>query len=591
MFGRILSRLLGNSADDVATKVATKAATDYSDDVARAVANTATNASGSTLSKIGNQVATSGNNSLFNRILSKTGDILDDAGNTALNSGRSVTRKGMREAGKGAKNNIASIYRRTGISDPAKQAEFGLSLTGGKDSVWDNITNNLRKNPEVLDKVDLSGDVADNIDSIISSFPKSIQGRIDMKNPEEMSRIFKSEGNRLLRSASPTTGQTELAKMMLETGNYIDNAIDDAVVNYSPGAIQNAYKSYADEARRLAGQARINGNTQFMKAYDKLAKEVEAIPESERSLQNLRSLKADFVTSNKLEKLSDQAQGGGSLTNAIRGGGLLPKGIANTIDAAVGVPAQAATNKIGAGLIKSADALRNPATQDTIKKVALAGGGLAALSALNGSNNDDTSATTGIYSTPTDMTGLGGLSESPDELNGIGGSTDDTSAQGGSGDTIAGYSRGDLENAYVAALMDDNTDAAKAISTMIDILNDNYSRTEDSSTSKTDAKKANALNQMNALMGLYQQAGGGQGIGGHLTNLLNTVTFGNANPAANAYQSQRTAAAVALARAGGDTGALSNQDIQSYMSMLPSVTDSGQAAQLKIQAIYNMLGV
>lgn len=594
MFGGILSRLLGNSADDVAAKVASKAATNYGDDVARAAVNAATNASGSTLSKIGNQVANSGNNSIFNRILSKAGDILDDAGNTALNSGRSVTRKGMREAGKGAKNNIASIYRRTGISDPAKQAEFGLSLTGGKDSVWDNITNNLRKNPDVLNNVDLSGDVADNIGSIVSSFPKSIQGRIDMKNPEEMSRIFKSEGNRLLRSASPTTGQTELAKMMLDTGNYIDNAIDDAVVNYSPDAIQNAYKSYADEARRLAGQARIDGNTQFMKAYDKLAKEVEAIPESERSLQNLRSLKADFVTSNKLEKLSDQAQGGGSLTNAIRGGGLLPKGIANTIDAAVGVPAQAATNKIGAGLIKSADALRNPATQDTIKKVAMAGGGLAALSALNGSNSDNTSATTGlsgISEMPTSMTGLGGLSESPAELNGGSNTTDSASAQGGSGDTIAGYSRGDLENAYVAALMDDNTDAAKAISTMIDILNDNYSRTEDASTTKVDTKKANALNQMNTLMGLYQQAGGGQGIGGHLTNLLNTVTFGNANPAANAYQSQRTAAAVALARAGGDTGALSNQDIQSYMSMLPSVTDSGQAAQLKIQAIYNMLGV
>lgn len=612
MFGGILSRLLGNSADDVArtaatktaTNLATDAATNYADDLARAATTVATRPSASTLSNIGSQVSNKSSNGLFSRMMNRIADVAEDAGNTALNSGRSVTRKGMREAGKGAKDNIANIYRRTGISDPTKQAEFGKTLTGGKDSVWDKITDNLRKNTDVLDNVDFSG-MADEISPIINSFPTAIRDRIDKMNPEQMARVFKSEGNRLLRTASPTTGQTELAKMMLDTGNKLDRGIDEAVDRVLPGAVDNAYTEYANEARRLAGQARLDGNTEFMKAYDRLANQVEAIPKNERSIQNLRSLKSDFVTANKLEDLSDQAQGGGSLTNAIRGGGLLPKGIANTIDAAVGVPAQAATNKIGAGLIKSADALRNPATQDTIKKVAMAGGGLAALSALNGGNQDQ-STTAGAMSIPIgDASTLGsnamGLRSGADTVSprsGILGNSPMENAtgagSGGSSDKIAGYTRGDLENAYVAALMDGNSDAADAIGNIIDMLNANYERNADSqssSSSGVDAKTQNAVNKVNTLLGLYKQAGGGQGWGGTLTNLLNTVTAGKANPAASAYDSQRRAAATALARAGGDTGALSDADIKSYMEMLPSVTDSKPSANLKIQAIYNMLGV
>lgn len=609
MFGGILSRLLGNSADDVArtaatktaTKLATDTATNYADDLARAATSAATRPSASTLSNIGSQVTSKSGKGLFSRMMNKIADVAEDAGETALNSGRSVTRKGMREAGKNAKHNVSNIYRRTGISDPTKQAEFGKTLTGGKDSVWDKITDNLRKNTDVLDNVDFSG-MIDEINPIINSFPTAIRNRIDMMNPEQMARVFKSEGNRLLRTASPTTGQTELAKMMIDTGNKLDRGIDEAVDRVIPGAVDNAYTQYANEARRLAGQARLDGNTEFMKAYDRLANQVEAIPKNERSIQNLRSLKSDFVTANKLEDLSDQATGGGSLvTNRLP----LPSGISAAADTLIGAPAQAATNKLGAGLITASDALRNPETQRKIRNVALAGGGLAALSALNGGNQDQ-STTAGAMSMPTgdastlsgNTMGLGSGADTGATSSGILGSSPMETAMGagsgGSSDTIAGYTRGDLENAYVAALMDGNPDAADAIGSIIDMLNANYERNaeaQSSSSSGGDAKTQNAVNKVNTLLGLYQQAGGGQGWGGALTNLLNTVTAGKANPAASAYDSQRRAAATALARAGGDTGALSDADIKSYMEMLPSVTDSEQSANLKIQAIYDMLGM
>ena len=89
---------------------------------------------------------------------------------------------------------------------------------------------------------------------------------------------------------------------------------------------------------------------------------------------------------------------------------------------------------------------------------------------------------------------------------------------------------------------------------------------------------------------MYKQAGGAQGPVGVLNNLLNNATLGMFNPGASAYEANQQALAVALARAAGDSGALSNQDIQGYKSMLPLTTDSPQAAKLKLQNIYAQLG-
>ena len=91
-------------------------------------------------------------------------------------------------------------------------------------------------------------------------------------------------------------------------------------------------------------------------------------------------------------------------------------------------------------------------------------------------------------------------------------------------------------------------------------------------------------------MKLYRQAGGGSGVGGHLTNALNAITADSVNPAAGAYNTQRQALAVALARASGDSGTLSDMDIKAYMSMVPDIADNPAKARLKIQSIYNMLG-
>lgn len=172
-----------------------------------------------------------------------------------------------------------------------------------------------------------------------------------------------------------------------------------------------------------------------------------------------------------------------------------------------------------------------------------------------------------------------------------------TVANSANNDTIAGYSREDLENAYVKALMDGNTKAGKSIASIIDLLDSRAKAATKASTAKssvadakTAAKQNTARTQMSSLMKLYRQAGGGHGVGGHLTNALNAITADSVNPAAGAYNAQRQALAVALARASGDSGTLSDMDIKSYMSMVPNIADNPTKARLKIQSIYNMLG-
>ena len=187
---------------------------------------------------------------------------------------------------------------------------------------------------------------------------------------------------------------------------------------------------------------------------------------------------------------------------------------------------------------------------------------------------------------------VGGVAGSPrDVSNGL------AAANSASNDTIAGYSREDLENAYVKALMDGNTKAGKSIASIIDLLDSRTKATAKASTAKssvagakTAARQNSARTQMSSLMKLYRQAGGGHGVGGHLTNALNAITADSVNPAAGAYNTQRQALAVALARASGDSGTLSDMDIKSYMSMVPDIADNPVKARLKIQSIYNMLG-
>ena len=608
MFSNILSKLFRSSGDDIARGVANSAsrglastlARNYGDDLANvAVASASRGLGKSALSNLGREIADDTAQSVVKKggFLNSVADLLEKSGETAMNTGRSVTRAGMAKVAPDAKHNIAEVFRRTGISDPGAQAELGRTLTGTEDAILDKAINSTRSATDVLDMTHFDLPTRE-YEAVLNSFPSNLRPLIDHYTPIQMEKLLKSEGSRLMYTANKA-GDKTLGGLMMDMGDKIATGIDNAVEQVRPGATQELYENSINELKRLAGEARLQNNTPFMKAYDKLAQELEATPAAERTIANLRSFKRDFVNGEKLERLSDQAQGGGALLGNSGGGrgmGGMPKGLTNLLDTLVGTPAQAATGKLGSTLVGAADKLRDEGVQKAIKRGAVAAGGIGALSMLGdqlGGRQARGSSMPGGGSEADGMgSAMGGVAGSPrDVSNGL------AAANSASNDTIAGYTREDLENAYAKALMDGNTKAGKSIASIIDLLDSRTKTATKASTAKssaadakTAAKQNSARTQMSNLMKLYRQAGGGHGVGGHLTNALNAITADSVNPAAGAYNTQRQALAVALARASGDSGTLSDMDIKSYMSMVPDIADNPVKARLKIQSIYNMLG-
>jgi hypothetical protein len=157
--------------------------------------------------------------------------------------------------------------------------------------------------------------------------------------------------------------------------------------------------------------------------------------------------------------------------------------------------------------------------------------------------------------------------------------------------TVGGYNRQQLENAYVAALMDNNADGADAISSMIDMLdNKEAAAAEETSSSASSTGKVEPSAAVNTLKQSWQKGGGSQGIiSGNITNVLNTLTGGNYNPNAATYEDLADTLALTLAKLAGNTGAPSDTDRAKARNMLPKVTDSKEKAAAKWAAIDQLL--
>jgi len=305
----------------------------------------------------------------------------------------------------------------------------------------------------------------------------------------------------------------------------------------------------------------------------------------------LRSMQSPFVTLGQIAKQQKMAPLAGGV-----GGQSFNNPLAQVAEEVVGKPLAAATGKAlqtgGRALqlaSKNSDKLANGA-----KNAALAGAGLLALGQMNSGqqSTDQLSGNSG------QLGGAQGAQTQQKELQ----QAQQLQAiqQLMQPSTFGGKNRDQIEQAYMAAAADNNPKAVQFYASMLEQLDKKdamnqkqialLQKASSSKTSKDDQKKADAAKKAASIETMYKQAGGAQGPVGVLNNLLNSATLGMFNPGASAYEANQQALAVALARAAGDSGALSNQDIQGYKSMLPLTTDSPQAAKLKLQNIYAQLG-
>lgn len=571
MGGGILSKLFGkvasNSGDDLLRGVVSKyggnIASQYGDDIARPILSQLTNSAVD--SELGNVAA--------QKSKSFIGDALVKASDVGLNAPLSITRKGMREVGKDAKQKVGMLLDRTGMSNVDELRSLGKELTGGKNSFMDDVTNYMQTNGTHGNYVDLT-DIAPTIRDLRDNLPKPIQNAVDDKDPAKMANFFKSAAADLRKSATPKAGDKELAAMYENVARDI-NARVDAGIN--PKYINQAFDDTVNEFTVRSRRELLSGNKTKSEAYKRLAKELAAIPPEQRTVGTYRSFKKDFVDISKMGELSDQATGGGAISRVVN---QVPV-VGPLLDATLAVPAEAGAQKAGSVMRKVGRKFQSGEAQKTLKTVAGVGGGLAVLNALTNGNGNGSKVS---YADPSMMgaapTGGTGTMTTP-------------SITGGE-PSVAGYSRSQLESAYVAALKDNNVEAADAIGNMLDMIDKKQTRQDklESGTgtkSKEAAKAANAANTMQRLMKVYQEGGGAQGGMGALGGLLNTASFGLYNPKQAAYDDMLQAAAVAVARANGEVGVLSNQDIQNYKKMLPTFSDNPQQAQIKLQTIMSGL--
>ena len=405
-----------------------------------------------------------------------------------------------------------------------------------------------------------------------------------------MAKMFRGTAADMRKSATKTTGQEELAKVFDNIGREIDARID---ANVDPKYVLQTYDNTVDEFLTKSRENLLNGNKKMAEAYKRLAKEVSDIPEEARTIDNYRAFKKDFVDIGKMGEKNDQSKGGGAFSRAVS---QLPV-VGKLADSLLSAPVERASQKVGEVMRKVGQSFQRGEAQELLKNgAAIGGGGLALASLFN--NNKGASALTNQDGSTTGMN-----SSALQQGTSAPSSQTSTSALGSlfgpntarEEPTVGGYTRSQLEDGYVKALMNGDTKSASAMASIMDIMNNNEKRAMSmqkagQQSGGTDAKKAAGAKTLQTLLGSFNSGGGAQGaVGGTLTNLLNGVSGGAFNPSAQAYASQSRGAAAQIIKALGDSGTLSDRDVQSAMDMLPKNTDSKKTAQEKVSNLMALL--
>lgn len=580
MFGglsKLFSRAAANHGDDVLARLASN----YGDDVANSISTSIASNGGGVLDNI--LPAAQKTSGIAN--------VLREGGERGMNAPMNLTRADVRKLkGRGGDptETITKLYDRTGTSDVKKLEDLAEQLMGSKDgknkglvsSVIDDMRTNFSRVGDPQNYVDLN-DLRETIqrtasDAKLESIIQDKLGITGTKNLDPIG-IAKAFRNKAADYRGGATPNKNMANALEELGREIDTRIDNSV---DPRNIAGGWEIIKDNLLHAQQSAVRSGDKVGAEAFKRLAKEIADVPSNERTIQAMRSKLKDFVDIKEINRLTDNAGGGGALSAKLKS---LPV-VGDVVDATLGKPLERLSQKTGEKMLKLADAFDSGKAQNTLKKGALIGGGIGALSLLgSGGNNNNNglppvqsvgSAMTSSAETPNNNKTMKEMTQPQQEL------------------TVGGYSRDQLENAYVAALMDNNAKGAKALGTMIDMLDNKETRAD--KRAATNAGKKNkkggdmetAMSQLNSMLGNYEA----QGVaGGTLTNLLNSATGGAYNPKIAAYNDQSQSVGISLLKALGESGALSESDMARAKALIPTNTDSQAKAQAKLKTLKAML--
>jgi hypothetical protein len=110
-----------------------------------------------------------------------------------------------------------------------------------------------------------------------------------------------------------------------------------------------------------------------------------------------------------------------------------------------------------------------------------------------------------------------------------------------------------------------------------------------SSSQKTKLNEIDtSMNTLNQLKNAYEQAGGGKGLVGNLSEFANSITGGAANRNLATYNDLKNSLGMAIVKNIVSVGG-TEQDAKRYVAMLPSASDTPEQAAQKFAYLEDML--
>ena len=547
----------------------------------------------------------------------QTAEAIRRFGNTLEGAQTNVTRAAARDMGIESTGKVVeNVRKKTGLTNLETQAQLAKELTGGADSLMDNIQRNALSATEdgsgryLADQTKVLGEIDNIVDKYATTSSlgeKGIQNlkdqlRTDILNQKQdllsKSNNFKSQAQELRGKGivNPSEGDSAKAKIYTEVAQKLDDLSYNAIPKEN---VNDMFNATISEMRTRASQAQANGNKDIANAYNKLA---DSLNEQPRTIKAYRSFKKDFVDISKINQLTGQAENGAAVQmNSGLLGGL--KRFGNKVAER---PANAALAKVGGAVNQVADLVDNLGTTSNGTPVQPLSQDAQLLLGNFIGRTEGQNAAGNMVQNARKAEDYQNLESMLAEMQG--GSEGLPMAQ--NGNIMGGYPQVDMspvlgqmnqiQNAMSNAMAAGDI---KAYSQLADMYKDAYAvyqaqakmndtGTKGSSLTTAEknqiAKLQSAGTALDQLESLYQKAGGGQGvIGGNIANFLGGLGL---NSDVNTYNQLAQGLINQIGAAIGKTDSLNTEgEVQRALSLVPKITDDNQTAMNKLSTLRQLL--
>lgn len=551
----------------------------------------------------------------------RTGAKLERSGSRLLGSQANLGKKDIRELGAGRtpESVISNLNQRYGVRNIDQMAEMAPTVTGesGAYSNWakNAIGNSAGVDVGDLRKVtdDLLTDLAPNVgtetrkritESVKNSLVKAYGGSKGSLNPKaapldvfDVVQSWERKAAELLNKATVTTADQEQAQVYRALADQVKDRLFTA-----PGVSEGLNLARGEATTALKQMAAQAPTRQMRKAYGKLVDEANGISD----INQLRQAQSDWVAATKVNQGVEAGRAGAAqaLGGQAQGLGKLVQRPFNML----AMPLDAATPRVGSmmskagGMAGGRTAKVNPlaslpegATTEQASRAGIQGvgkGGAARTGIVGALSAAEGQAPQGMM-TPeqeqAELQRIQGLSQ--EDLGG------DSAAGQQQPSNPFGISSQQVAQGMVQAMQAGDIDSYKQLKDLYELVVESEQSGVggglNATTAKAAAMSANAENTLGSLEQMMQQAGGAKGLySGFGSGVVNGLAAGlQRNNSTRTYDDLVDGSVSQIARALGETGALSDSDRRIYATLMPRLTDTPAVAQAKFAELRRRMKV